>query len=413
VDGWLALAPIATSNPADLRRSLLRWRETYTDHPAAGVLLADLLAGQRATGFPTQIALLLPLSSPQRAQALAIRDGFLAAHLRSANGDATSIRVYDTSQGGGQTQYLRAQLDGADFIVGPLLAADVEQVITQAGFVPTLALNFSQAATPSLRSFYQFSLSPEDEARVIADAMALGGARSAVAFIPNSDRGRRTLATFRMEFEARGGRLIDYVGYDRGSQEFAQPIMSLLNITRSNQRERRLATSLGVPIEFEPRRRRDIDAIFIAADDARAGRLLAPQLRFYSAGDIPTFATSDIYVPGNAGDNDLNGLIFADAPVLITPSTSADDLRHDLQTYWPQRGELMKLYGMGFDAYQLIGSLYNDSRAAWPVRGMSGDLSLDTNGRIHRGLPLAQFRNGKPAEYELPVAASRELVGTR
>jgi hypothetical protein len=45
---------------------------------------------------------------------------------------------------------------------------------------------------------------------------------------------------------------------------------------------------------------------------------------------------------------------------------------------------------------------------------MSGDLSLDTNGRIHRALPLAQFRNGKPAEYQLPVApAPRELVGTR
>jgi hypothetical protein len=44
---------------------------------------------------------------------------------------------------------------------------------------------------------------------------------------------------------------------------------------------------------------------------------------------------------------------------------------------------------------------------------MSGDLSLDPNGRIHRSLPLAQFRNGKPAEYFLPVEGSRELVGTR
>ena len=414
VGGWLALAPIAASNPADLRRALLRWRETYTDHPAAGVLLADLLAGQHAAGFPTQIALLLPLSSPQRAAALAIRDGFMAAHLRNTGNDATSIRVYDTAQGGSQAQYLRAQLDGADFIVGPLLPADVEQVITQAGFVPTLALNFAQTAAPSLRSFYQFSLSPEDEARAIADAMAVSGAKTAIAFIPNSDRGRRTLATFRAEFEARGGRLLDYAGYDRGSQEFAQTSMSLLNITRSNQRERRLAASLGVPIEFEPRRREDIDAIFIAADDARSGRLLAPQLRFHSAGDIPTFATSDIYDPGNvAGDNDLNGLIFADAPVLITPSTNADSLRRDLQAYWPQRGSLTKLYGMGFDAYQLIGSLYNDSRASWPLRGMSGDLSLDPNGRIHRGLPLAQFRNGKPTEYFLPVAPPRELVGTR
>jgi len=416
VDGWLALAPIATSGTADLRRSLLRWRETYTDHPAAGVLLADLLAAQRSTGFPTQIALLLPLSSPQRPLALAIRDGFLAAHLRAAGKDATSIRIYDTTQGGSQGAYLRAQLEGADFIVGPLLAADVEQVITQAGFVPTLALNFAQTATPSLRSFYQFSLSPDDEARVIADAMALGGAATAIAFVPNSNRGRRTLATFRTEFEARGGRLLDFAGYDPGSQEFAQPIMSLLNITRSDQRERRLRANLGVPIEFEARRRQDVDAIFIAADDARAGRLLAPQLRFHFAGDIPTYATSDVYDPSDAaGANDLTGLIFADAPALIAPDANAADLRRDLQQYWPQRGGYMRLYGMGFDAYRLVGSLYNGERSAWPVRGMSGDLTLDTDGRVHRALPLAQFRNGRPAAYEIPVAGapSRELVGTR
>jgi len=416
IDGWLALAPIATSGTSDLRRSLLRWRETYTDHPAAGVLLADLLAAQRTAGFPSQVALLLPLSSPQRAIALAIRDGFLAAHLRSAGSDATVVKIYDTAQGGTQAAYLRAQLDGADFIVGPLLPRDVEQVITQAGFVPTLALNFAQTATPSLRSFYQFSLSPDDEARVIADAMALGGATTAIAFVPNSDRGRRTLATFRTEFEARGGRLLDYAGYDSSSQEFAQPIMGLLNITRSNQRERRLASNLGTQIEFEPRRRQDVDAIFIAADDPRAARLLAPQLRFHFAGDIPTFATSDIYDPSDtAGANDLNGLIFADSPALIVPDAGAADLRHDLQQYWPQRGGLMRLYSMGFDAYRLVGSLYNGERASWPVRGMSGDLSLDTAGRVHRALPLAQFRNGRPAAYDLPVAGapSRELVGTR
>src|SRR5256885_7623792 len=93
---------------------------------------------------------------------------------------------------------------------------DVEQVVAQAGFVPTLALNFSRTATPSLRSFYQFSLSPEDEARVIADAMALAGASTAIASVPSSDRGRRTLATFRTELESRGGRLIDYASYDPG-----------------------------------------------------------------------------------------------------------------------------------------------------------------------------------------------------
>ena len=80
VDGWLALAPLAASAGTDLRRSLLSWRQTYTTHPAAAGLLAELLAAQRSAAFPSQIALLIPLSS-QRAVATAIRDGFMAAHL--------------------------------------------------------------------------------------------------------------------------------------------------------------------------------------------------------------------------------------------------------------------------------------------------------------------------------------------
>ena len=123
VDGWLALAPLATSGTTDLRRSLLAWRETYTDHPAAGVLLAELLAAQRAAGFPAQIALLLTADLAAAHAALAIRDGFLAAHLRKPSAASTAIRIYDTQQGGAQNAYLRAQLDGADFIVGPVAAA--------------------------------------------------------------------------------------------------------------------------------------------------------------------------------------------------------------------------------------------------------------------------------------------------
>jgi outer membrane PBP1 activator LpoA protein len=416
VDGWLALAPLARSGSTDMRRSLLAWRTTYTDHPAAGVLLADLLSAQRAAGFPARIALLLPLTSPQRALALAIRDGFLAAHLRSANGADTAIRIYDTQQGGPQNAYLQAQLDGAEFIVGPLLRADVEQVITQAGFVPTLALNFAQTETPLLQSFYQFSLSPDDEARVIADSIASAGASTAIAFVPSTDRGYRTLNAFRAQFEARGGKLLDFVGYEPALQDFSQPIAGVLNITRSNQRQRRLAANLGTAIQFEPRRRQDVDAIFIAAEDTRAGRLLAPQLRFNSAGDIPTYATSEVFDPGStARVNDLNGVIFTEAPAVIAPDSNSMDLQREFQAYWPQRGSLIRLYAMGFDAYELVASLYNGDRAAWPVRGMSGDLSLDTTGKIHRTLPLAQFRNGRPVAYEIPVSAPtpRELVGTR
>ena len=89
-------------------------------------LLAELLAAQRATAFPSQIALLLPLSSPQRAFALAIRDGFMAAHLRNQSATPTSVRVYDTARLGSAEAYLQAQLDGAA-VVGLVPARAVAQ----------------------------------------------------------------------------------------------------------------------------------------------------------------------------------------------------------------------------------------------------------------------------------------------
>jgi outer membrane PBP1 activator LpoA protein len=421
VDGWLALAPLATSNEGDLRRALLRWRETYTDHPAAGALLAELLASQRSTGgFPKQIALLLPLTSPARNAALAIRDGFVAAHLRNgAAAGETSIRVYDTAlPGAAQQAYLRAQLDGADFIVGPLLRQEVDQVITHAGFVPTLALNYAQVEAPGSRSFYQFALSSDDEARAVANSAVDAGAKTAIAFVPSDQRGFRLKDTFRAEFEARGGAFVNFAAFEPGAQDFSKAITDLLNISKSTQRQRRLQANLGVPIEFEPRRRQDIDAIFLAVptDDAPTARLLAPQLRVNGAADIPIFATSDVYAPGNETrtNNDLNGIFFTDAPAVVAPDATATEARRDLQTYWPQRGNL-RLYSMGFDAYRLAGSLYGGERS-WPVTGMSGDLSVDADGRIHRGLTLAQFRNGRPVPVDGAVPSANEtdrLIGNR
>ena len=405
VDGWRALAPLANPTGDDLRRSLLAWRQTYTTHPAAAGLLAELLAAQRATAFPSQIALLLPLSSPQRAFALAIRDGFMAAHLRGGAQDATGVRVYDSARMGSSEAYLQAQLDGAEFIVGPLLREEVDEVIGQAGFVPTLALNFATNDTTFLRSFYQFALAPEDEARVIAAAAIAAGAKTAVAFVPSNARGYQIRDSFIAAFTEAGGEFLDWSGYEPALQDFSQPTAALLNVTRSRDRHRRLAANLGVPVQFpEARRRQDVDMIFLVVEDSRAGRLISAQLQFYGAGDIPVYANAYLYddLASTARYNDLNGFIFADTPGVLAPNGDANDLHRFLEAYWPQRANLERYYGMGFDAYGLIGSLYANDGTPWSLRGLSGDLSLDAQGRVRRVLPLAQFRNGRPVAVDAP-----------
>lgn len=410
VDGWLALQPVATASRADplgLREGLLQWRRAHPDHPAARGLMLELLAESRLSqsySYPAQIAVLLPFSSVQQSVARAVRDGFIAAHLSNSvetpDGAATTLKFYDTAQLGPEEAYLRAQIDGADFVVGPLLKPELEEIIDSAGFIPTLALNSIESERPAPSSLYQFALAPEDEAREVARHAVANGAVNAVALIQNSDWGLRLLSSFRDELESLGGQLLQFRGYDAGSQDFSLAITTLLNIERSNQRRQRLAANLGMPLEFEPRRRQDVDVIFVAAD-ARAGRLLVPQLRFHYAGDIPTYATSAVH-ESHASDTDLNGVLFPDTPWVLLEDDANLELKTSLETYWPQRTSppWTRFYGFGFDAYRLVPLLYNRPEGFSSVSALSGELSLGEDGRVRRRLPFAQFREGRPLPIE-------------
>jgi outer membrane PBP1 activator LpoA protein len=158
--------------------------------------------------------------------------------------------------------------------------------------------------------------------------------------------------------------------------------------------------------------------IFVAVEPgSQAGRLIAAQLKFFGAGEVPVYANADIFEPAaTARYNDLNGFIFADTPALLTPDETASEIRADLQAFWPQRGSFVRYYGMGYDAYGLISSLYANDGSPWSIRGLSGDLSLDAQGRVRRVLPLGQFRNGRPAALDtsrLPPIDSSGLIGLR
>jgi len=421
IDGWLALQPVASSyrsDPSGLQLGLLRWQNSYPDHPAIATFLPGLRERIRlAQIYPEQVALLLPLSS-LRQQSAAIRDGFIAAHLRRTSGeDGTHVKIYDTDVLGSQEAYRRAQADGADFVVGPLLKTNVDQILASAGFVPTLALNFTQSESPMPPGLFQFALAPEDEAIEVARHAASSGASKAVALVPNSDWGFRLLDSFRDEFERQGGELRQFRSYDPNDQDFSEAITSLLNLTRSNQRFRRLAANIVPVVEFEPRRRQDIDVIFVATNPMN-GRLLVPQLRFHYAGDLPTYATSDIHSPAIGADPDLDGILFPDSPWVLSPDQASADLKASFATYWPQRAaQWPRLFAMGFDAYRLIPLLSSQTAEFSAIPAMSGELSLDAEGRVHRRLPVAQFRNGRPvtAGSEEPVEfeAAVELADLR
>lgn len=403
--GWLALGPIvvdATRNPFGVAAAMAGWRESHREHPAAALGLVDeILAGYRSLmAYPRRIALVLPLSGRQAGVGLAVRDGFMAAYFEHKTEDQprSEIRLYDS---GGQAVgelYSAAVREGADFIIGPLLREEVEAIVPLAGQVPTLALNRLAEAQPTPAGLFQFALAPEDEAAQVARFASRRHGGRAIALVPDDDWGRRLLASFSEALEVAGGRLLEHASYRPWEQDHSTAITRALHIDQSEERRRRLAALAGTRLEFQPRRRQDADFLFLAARTEQA-RLIRPQLRFFFAGQIPTYAPSAVFQPGGGRDTDLNDIVFPDAPWLVDPDETTLSLRRDIERFWPGRGDrLGRLYAMGFDAYRLVPLLFAGipEQGLAPIEGMSGRLDVGQDGVISRELSWAQFRGGRP-----------------
>ena len=413
LSGWLDLGRIAWTQRTSLttmRSALRAWQSSYFNHPANSVLVPSILDRLPASiEYPQQIAVLLPLSGRQKHAAQAVRDGLLAAHyLPTDQVTQPKIRIYDTEAVGTIQAYTQAVNDGADFIIGPLLKEAVKELAAAGISAPTLTLDFLPEQSPRSVGFYQFSLSPEDEARQVARRASTLGQHRALALAPNNAWGKRLLASFKEELQDHGGQILDYQLYDPNTPDFSNNIQRLLLIDESRARRDRLNANLGIKLEYEPRRREDIDLIFLAAR-ATTGKLIRPQLRFYYAGSIPTYSTSAIYQEGSRNNSDLNGIMFPDVPWIIAPDGLSLEVRETLAEYWPDQAERRaRLYALGFDAYRLT-PIINSGNHTLEIEGMTGTLYFDDRNRILRRLPWARMQRGRPVLMD-PIAATERLT---
>lgn len=402
--GWLTLAAAANSTGErgiSWRDSVENWYATNRNHPAMEILNKVSLPKDSSLNYPKTIALLLPLSGANEAAGNAIQHGFLGAYFAAASGlnNQQTIRSYDVNgEGGLEKAYTSGLEDGADFVVGPLLRKNVAKLVTtQTLSVPVLSLNYLADGWLGPGNLYQFALAPEDEATAVAaralDDQNIRGA----ALVPANDWGQRMLNTFSFQFEKADGALIDYQRYEPLAQDFSFEIEKLLGLSDSVGRYQRLRTHISQPLQFDPRRRQDIDFIFLAAD-SKVGRLIKSQLKFHYAGDLPVYSTSYIYSMDGKSDSDLTGVMFTDAPWIIAPPPWIADFPTTYEKYWPSERRLARLHAMGYDAYHLVSALFNArGNSISEIPGATGRLFLAADRKIHRRLEWAQFDGGQPA----------------
>ncbi len=401
--GWLTLGSLATSTGQQgigWVNGAVRWRDSHGGHPAMTIIDRLQLPDTLILDYPKQIALLLPLSGRTARAGQAVQNGFMGAYFSAIAGldEDQTIRVYDVgAEGGASAAYATAVADGAQFVIGPLLRNSVIALANDTLVpVPVLTLNYLPEEIIAPPGLYQFALAPEDEARSAAVRAISDGHTRGVALVPNNDWGRRVLSSFATELESLGGTLLDHRSYTPANQDFSNTIEDLMSLTGSVNRYRRLRANVGGPLQFDPRRRQDTEFIFIAAD-APAGRLLKSQLKFHYSGDLPAYSTSSIYAMDGRSNSDLNGIMFADTPWIISPHVWIEHLPPLYDEYWPDERRLGRLHALGYDAYQLIAGLSTTQTGAMQeIDGATGRLYLDQRNRVRRRLAWAQFQSGQP-----------------
>jgi outer membrane PBP1 activator LpoA protein len=407
LSGWVELTELTRlylQQPQALADVVPHWQTRYPGHPAGGEFIARLLQRMgTAAQPPQQIAILLPLSGALAEPSTAIRNGLMAAYYDTADGSSRPVlRIYDigADPADAVARYQQAVADGARFVIGPLRKEEVQALLQQEQLpVPVLTLNQVDTGGGVNPSVYQFGLAPEDEAREVARRAWRDGHRRAIALIPQGGWGERVQAAFVEEWNKLGGSLLDHQAYSPNEADHSRVISAALNLDASKARQASLVRLIGQPLEFEPRRRQDVDFIFLLATPEQA-RLIRPQLSFFRAQRVPVYSTSHVYSgrPDPARDADLNGLQFCDMPWMLEAGNRWQELKRDIAEHWPDDAASHgRFHALGVDAYRITPYLGRfESSLFGSYHGVTGNLTLDARQEVHRNLAWARFRNGLP-----------------
>ncbi len=421
---WVHLATLTRSTAkAQLPQALQNWRSRYPQHPAEKYIIVNLLAGYSYNANPSDgsnrvgavehIALFLPLSGQFKEPATKVRDGFITAWYGDQKRSKPTVKIYDVNDSNVVDMYQQALQKGAQMVVGPMGKNAANALVNAyADFpVPTLLLfEIDELNQPGLRvpqNLYQFSLSPEAEARLVAEKAWSEGHRLAAIVTPEGLWGTRLQDAFATHWERLGGQIVSSSEYGKN------------NLTGA---VREAAHSSA--------------EVFFMASFPTQARRIRPQFRYYGRSSTPLYATSHSYTtePDEKLDKDLDGVQFVDMPWVLLKGFWSDGAQWQqvldaqahmlqpspssmytaLQEHWGRRmyGNNKRLFAFGIDAYHVIAYLQtatHNRQRDLRLAGATGLLSLNQRGVVQRQLLWATFKNGIA---QLLPETSADIQGT-
>ena len=161
-----------------------------------------------------RVAILVPLSGPNAPVGVSLANAATLA-LVDTNKQGVRLTSYDTAALGAAGAANRALADGAQLILGPLLASDAAAVKAAADAKGITMLSFSNDSSIAGGRLYILGFQPAQSVSRVVDYAATKGLKKFAALVPDGVYGQRTSVAFTRAVSASGGQVVALQNFAR------------------------------------------------------------------------------------------------------------------------------------------------------------------------------------------------------
>lgn len=327
---------------------------------------------------------LLPLSG--RAQGLGRK---VLTTVASCLPPGSQLYVADTKGHGPGAAAAFATIPDARAYFGPLrteaLAAVVLPMWRQGRALVTPNPN-PLDTLPVTAIVWSVGLTPEVQARAIAEVASANGWRAVSALLPDNDYGRRFLRALWPSVIDAGGFFTGVAFFDADATDFGDAIRPLVGLDRYTQRQLEELKELGE----EPQPIIDFDVLVVAGPSPQLA-LIPAQLAYYDVYGIRILGDTGWHadVVGRIARDYVTGALFvglASEATMVERAPCLADL-----------GAADTLDAVVYDGLRVLTQLSQspDPTAMWlPITGVSGELRPSPDHTVERNLGVWQWRRG-------------------
>lgn len=294
---------------------------------------------------PHRIAILVPLTGSSAPVGISLANAATLA-LTDINKQGIRLSSYDTAALGPTAAAQKALNDGAQLILGPLLASDAAAIRAVAEPKGITMLSFSNDSAIAGGNLFVLGFQPQQAVSRVVNYVSSRGVQRFAALVPNGVYGQRTSVAFTSAVSSSGGRVVAMTNFARQPSALPDAARKVTGFDKRSADKDGSKTS-----------RPNFDALLVA-DSGQIASAFLPQLaRFGAPAGSYVLMGTEIWntEPALSKVNGLHGAFFA-----TVPNSSFQSMSNRYRARFG--GSPSRLASLSYDAVLLAASA---SESAW------------------------------------------------